>query len=258
MPSIDLEKKSELVGKILLDKGVRQAPVLRVGVALDISGSMSSLYRASRGPSAVQNAFNQLMGVAVKFDDNGELDVFKFDDRAEYVGTSKPDAGDYDRYIERNGIGVRGGTNYVPIVDEAMRFFFGKGTAAPAPKKGIFGGMFGKSDPIAPADDNGNGDNTPVLMLVLTDGEPSDRRQIEQRLAETTGDPVYWHFVGINGNRSSFPTIAKLADALPNVGEVYLPRLDMSDQEIYSQLICDELIEFVAKFTGPVRAGAHG
>ena len=247
MASIDLEKKADLVGAILLDKGVARAPVMRVGVALDISGSMGSLYRGS--PSAVQTAFNQLMGVAVKFDDNGELDVFKFDDRCEYVGTSKPETGDYDRYIERNRIATRGGTNYVPIVDEAMNFFFG----GSAPKKGIFGGMFGKSDPAPSA-----GDDTPVLMLVLTDGEPSDRREIERRLTETTDKAIYWHFVGINGDRSAFPTIAHLADALPNVGEVYLPRLDMSDQEIYRQLICDELIEFVARFTGPVRAGARG
>lgn len=239
MAAIDLEKKADLVGAILLDKGVARAPVMRVGVAIDVSYSMENLFQETGGggffskgnkqPSAVQNAFNQLMGVAVKFDDNGELDVFQFDSNCDYVGTSKPESGDYDQFIKNNNIRPRGGTKYGPIIRESMKFFFEK------------------SD-----------DTTPVLMLILTDGEPSDAREVEKAMAATTDQPIYFHMVGINGSRSNFPTIAHLADALPNVGEVYLPRLDMSDQEIYSQLICDELIEFVARFTGPVRAGARG
>lgn len=245
MASIDLEKKADLVGAILLDKGVVRAPVMRVGVAIDVSYSMEPLFAVKSGGksggflgfgkssdtggiSAVQNAFNQLMGVAVKFDDNGELDVFQFDTNCDYVGTSKPETGDYDQFIKNNRIAPRGGTKYAPIIRETMKFFF-------------------QGD-----------DTTPVLMLILTDGEPSDPREVEAAMTNATEQPIYFHMVGINGSRSSFPTIAKLADALPNVGEVYLPRLDMSDQEIYSQLICDELIEFVAKFTGPVRAGARG
>jgi hypothetical protein len=41
--AIDLEKKAEKVGIILAKKGITQAPTMRVGVAIDISGSMGSL-----------------------------------------------------------------------------------------------------------------------------------------------------------------------------------------------------------------------
>lgn len=231
----DLQKRAAAINTILLSKGVKTAPVMRVGVALDISGSMSSIISSG----ALQAAFNQLMGVSVKFDDNGELDVFKFDTRCEYVGTSKPVKGDYDQYIKNNRIEDRGGTAYAPIVHETMKFFFNHDIGQTA-KKSIFGGLFGGKSAAAAATDE-----TPVLMMILTDGEPGDAREAMAALKAASSESIYFHMVGIGGERRNFPTIAKLADELDNVGEVYLPKLNMSDEEIYSQLICDELIEFV-------------
>lgn len=227
MSSLDLTKKSEEIGQLLLDKGVTEAPIMRVGVALDISGSMGPHI-----PENLQLAFNQMMGVSVKFDDNGELDVFKFDDRCEYVGTSTPEEGDYDVFIKKNGIRARGGTKYAPIVDEAIKFFF-------KPKKtGGFLGFGGKTEAAS---------DEPVLMLIITDGEPWDADETLAAMDAARKHNIYFHLVGIGGSRSSFPTIARLADELPNVGEVYLPNFGMSDSEVYSQLICDELIEWVGQ-----------
>lgn len=237
--AIDLQKKAETVGIILAKSGITQAPTMRVAVALDISGSMDGIIRTG----ALQAAFDQLMGVAVKFDDNGELDVFKFDTRCEYVGTSKPETGDYDQFIKNNRISARGGTNYSPIVTSALDFFFAGDTTT---KKGGFLGFGGKTETVA-------ADNTPVLMLIVTDGEPGDRSETLKAMKDSTSRPIYYHMVGVGGERRNFPTIAYLADELPNVGEVYLPRLKMSDDEIYSQLICQELIEFIGQHTGIVR-----
>ncbi len=245
MADFDLEKKAAKVNQILLRKGIKQAPIMRVGVAIDVSGSMSQFK-----PAVVQTAFNQLMGVAVKFDDNGELDVFKFDHNCSYIGTSKPDKGDYDTYLARNGIRPSGGTNYTPIVTEAMNFFFGGSGSSSAPaKKSMFGGLFGKSDPAPAASASTASGEPPVLMLILTDGEPSDASHALNAMRAASNDPIYFHMVGIGGERRNFPTIARLADELDNVGEVYLPRLDMSDDEIYEQIIGDELLEFVKKFS---------
>lgn len=235
MSRFDLEKKAEIIDRFLLTKGIKQAPTMRVAAALDISGSMSGHIAAGD----LQNALNQLMGAAMRFDDNGELDVFKFDDRCEYVGTCTPD--DYTDYVKRNRISARGGTNYAPIITEAKNFFF-EGTAAQPAKKGFFG--FGKKEAVA-----ATVDNTPVLMLVLTDGEPWDADSLEHAFSSTQNENIYYHLVGIGGTRGKFPTIARLADKLDNVGEVYLPRFDMSDDEVYEQLISDELVEFVGKFT---------
>jgi hypothetical protein len=236
--NFDLQKKAAQINTILLDKGIKNAPTMRVGIALDISGSMGNII----GSGALQKAFNQMMGVSVKFDDNGELDVFKFDTSCTYVGTSEPVDGDYDRFVEKNGIRAYGGTSYAPIVAEATRFFF------QPKKKGGFLGFGGTTEPA---------DNTPVLMLVLTDGEPSDAREAERALAAAQNQPIYFHFVGVGaGGRRAFPTIAHLADALPNVGEVYLENFNMPDSEVYNQLICDELVEWIGGWTGGQRATA--
>lgn len=256
---IDLQKKVEKVTIQLAKKGIQQAPIMRVGVALDISGSMYQIISSGR----LQTAFNQIMGVAVTFDDNGELDVFKFDDRCEYVGTSKPEAGDYDQFIRNNRITDRGGTAFAPIVEAARNFFFkpkGGAVAAAAGKVGGFFG-FGKSKPAeAPATTVEYEDNTPVLMLILTDGEPGDRNATMRAMkaTEDAGLPIYYHMVGINGTRDSFRTIAWLADELGNVGEVYLPSIDMTDDEIYAQVIGDELVGFVANFAQPVLSRNRG
>ena len=90
-------------------------------------------------------------------------------------------------------------------------------------------------------------DKTPVLMMVITDGEPArgDVQETLRQMRAHQNDNIYYHLVGVGGDRSSFPTIAMLADELDNVGEVYLPRFDMTDEEVYSQLISDELVDFV-------------
>lgn len=245
MTGISLEKKAEMVGILLTKKGINQAPVMRVGIAIDISGSMSGLYSSG----ALQTAFDQMMGVAVKFDDNGELDVFQFNTGCEYVGTSSPS--NHADYIRKN-IRINGGTNYGPIVEQATKFFFGGGAAEPSKSGGFLGGLFGKKAPEAAAPTAT--DNTPVLMIVLTDGEPNDARETLRLLEQNQSRPIYWHFVGIGGTRSSFKTIAHLADELPNVGEVYLPRLEMSDEDIYDQLICDELVQWIGNQSTPQAA----
>ena len=232
MASLDLEKKSEKVSALLLDKGVTEAPTMRVAVAIDISLSMANHFSSGN----VQKAFDQLMGVSVQFDDDGELDVFKFDTRCDYVGTSTPEEGDYNTFIKDKGIAPRGGTAYSPIVDAAVQHFF-------APKKsGGFLGFGGKTEDAS---------NEPVLLMIVTDGEPnrSDVPVTLAKMAEQVNRPIYFHLVGVGGSRSSFPTIAHLADELPNVGEVYLPSFNMTDEALYEQLICDELIEFVGKFS---------
>lgn len=248
MSKFDLQKKAEVIDRFLLAKGVAKAPIMRVGAALDISGSMDMDTRRPEttriiSSGKLQKALNQLMGAAMRFDDNGELDVFKFDTMCEYVGTATPS--NYENYISKQGIRARGGTAYSPIVAAAQKFFFGGGAPAQPAKKRLFG--FGGSTPAVPAT---GGDNTPVLMLVITDGEisQSDRAETNAQLQRAESTPIYYHYVGVGGTRKDFPSIAFLADERPNVGEVYLPSFDLSDDEVYAQLICPELIEFIAKF----------
>lgn len=223
MVGISLEKRAEKVEAILLTKGIKTAPTMRVGNALDISGSMDRTI--ARGD--LQEAFSQTMGVALTFDDNGELDVFKFNHGCQFVDTA--DKNNYETFINKKGISANGGTSYAPVIEEAIKFYF------EAKKVGGFLGFGGKTVQ----------NNEPVLMLIHTDGEPSDASATKRALNNAKKYPIYFHFVGVGGTRSNFPTIADLADEFPNVGEVYLPRFDMSDDEVYNQLICDELVDWI-------------
>jgi len=247
--NLDLKKKQDIVVDLLKKKGVNKSPVMRVGAAVDISYSMSGHINEGRDGNRLQMTVNQLMGPALTFDDNGEIDMFKFDDRCDYVGTCGPT--NYKHFVRDNNIRVRGGTAYTPIVAAAQDFFFGttKTAVVEPAKKGLFG--FGSKPAVTATAPVEKVDNSPVLMMIITDGEvsSSDKAACEKALRAATSTNIYYHFVGVGGNERSFPTIHYLADALPNVGEVYLKDFGMSDEEVYSQLICDELIQFVAKFS---------
>lgn len=259
--NFDLTKKAELVTNLLAKKGVVNVPKMRVGAALDVSYSMEPHINDGRPGNRLQKTVDQLMGPAIKLDDNGEIDMFKFDDYCKYVGTCSPDT--YSDYVQKNGIRVSGGTAYAPIIKTVLDFYFGKSkqvVVEPA-KKGLFG--FGSKPAITAKQPADVVDNTPVLMMIITDGEVSaaDRRETEKLLREAIDKPIYFHFVAVGngsgrGGPKGFPTIHYLADALPNVGEVYLPDFGMSDEEVYEQLICDELSEFLGKFSNNSVASA--
>lgn len=68
MSSISLLKKN--VGVILEKKNLNNV-VARVGLVLDISGSMRKLYKNG----TVQNVVERILAVASRFDDDGQLDV---------------------------------------------------------------------------------------------------------------------------------------------------------------------------------------
>ena len=63
------------IAKVVLEKKKLQGVVARVGLVLDISGSMRALYR----DGVVQEAVERILAVASQFDDNGSLDVWVYD-----------------------------------------------------------------------------------------------------------------------------------------------------------------------------------
>lgn len=213
----NLTKATETLDRFLLEKGVASAPTLRVGAALDISGSMHRVISSGN----LQRTLNQLVPVGLKFDDDGQVDVFKFDDRCTHVGTMN--AKNYEDYVRAKGIQDRGGTSYAPIVAEVSDYFF--------KAKGFF---------------NRKPDTTPVLMQIITDGDCGDAAAAERAFVAAQKLPIYWQFVAV-GN-ASFRTIKHLADTYPNVGDVYLRDFGLSEEEVYAQVVCEELVEWVKKF----------
>lgn len=243
--TIDLKKKVETATISLAKKGITKVPPLRVGAVYDVSGSMSGIY--SRGH--VQKAADQVLGVGMKFDDDGQVDSFIFDHRAAYVGTqTENEYGSFvsDTILSRNDLW--GSTNYGAGLQATLDYFFGKGVRSKVfvpGKKGLFGTSKGgwKDETFK------SQGNDPVMVLFFTDGSPDGGDRSAQIIgdAERQGLPIYFNLIGV-GPGNSFRVLQKLADDYDNCGFVSLSDFNMSDAALYDALLgTDEFIDFIKK-----------
>lgn len=259
--SITLEKRAEAVGIILAKAGITKIPPVRVGLALDVSGSAKGLYTGG----IMQKTIDRLIAVAMKFDDNGELDMWSFTDGFDRLeNASAADEGTYvnQQILENSDITLWNGTEYGPVLEDMVSFWFPSKTATQAVVQeatGFFKGLFGKKvAAVTPApvlaagvDAHGASIGLPAMGIFVTDGENSDRGHAAQVLRDSANVNVYWVLVGV-GPSHNFSFLQEQADKLDNVGFVNLSSLDISDEDLYQQLIG------TTEFTGWIktRAGA--
>lgn len=235
MSKVSLEKRTQQVGVILEKRAVKQIPPIRVGLALDVSGSSEWMYNNG----IMQETVDRLLAVAMKFDDNGELDMWAFDNQATALETATANSyGDYVRkaIMENRNVHKWHGTEYAPPIQKMINHYFG-GVGAAA--KGMFGGLFG-SKAAAPVS------GEPAMCMLITDGQNFDRNEAAKLLRDAVKYNIYWQMVGV-GNPSEFAFIRQMADELPNVGYVNLSSLDLSDEQLYNQLIGEEFCEWIKK-----------
>lgn len=233
------ERQKAAVKINLTKKGINKPPIMRVAAAYDVSGSAKPIYQAGH----FEEASNRLMAIAGVFDDNGELDAWSFDSGFTRLETAK--VNDYGSYVktqilEKSSVHKWGGTNYAPVMGDMLKFFFEPHTEK---TKGGFLGFGSKSVTIQPENVD-----VPVLAMFITDGANTDRAETERLLRAAADKPIYWSLVGVGKNASEFDFLKRMADELPNAGFVNLSSLDISDAQLYDELICDELIEFIGKF----------
>lgn len=228
--SISLEKRAEKVGIVLAKRGITQVPAVRVGCALDVSGSAKGFY--DRG--IMQETLDRLMGVAMKFDDNGELDIWAFSNSYKRCSTAASgDAGTFinNKFLREAQSALWGGTSYGPVLKDAIDYYFKPAT----------GGLFGFGGKKSYTND------PPAMLLFITDGANDDRGAAAKVLKEAEGKPVYFMMVGI-GPESNFSFIKDQADLLPNVGFVNLNDLSISDDNLYEQLVSGEFADWVKQY----------
>lgn len=223
--SIDLQKKADQVGITLAKKGISKVPTCQVKAALDVSGSMDHAYRSGN----VQRAFEQLLGFAFKFDDDGSIDMYAFDSRGIRLKTATEEG--YKTYIKEHVQHLVGGsTNYGPVLQMITEDSVGKPSG---------GGFFSKPKP-APG-------GAPTVALFFTDGECYDGDAADRviREAEKNNSPIYYHLIGVGG--ASFRTLERLADAYDNCGFAQIRDISMSDEDMYKLLITDEFVAYLKK-----------
>lgn len=251
--SISLEKRAEKIGIILAKHDIVTVPPVRVGLALDVSGSAQGLYQSG----VMQETVDRLLAVSLKFDDNGELDMWAFDNRHSQLETATP--ADYGTYIRQKlllneEISLWGGTSYGGVLEDMIQFWFkGKPTVQQTTRKtgGLFG-LFQRDEvveQVVASTLSPELAKLPAMGLLVTDGENSDKDYAERILTASKNHNVYWQMVGV-GQAHHFEFLERMADDLPNVGFVNLESLSQTDDEIYSQLIAQEFISWV-KSLGP-------
>ena len=167
---VDLEKKDKellsLVKKVSvsLEKKNLLTDRAKVALCLDISGSMSSLYRSGK----IDTLVRRVMAMGYRFDDDGEIDVFLFGAKVHEWGGIGVD--DYRTFVGdmRRRHPLEGGTKYGAAIERIRKFYA-----------------------------SNNPEGLPVYVMFVTDGGTDDRAKTERELRAASAEPIFWQFMAI-------------------------------------------------------------
>lgn len=224
---VDLSKKTQvdLCGK-----------VARVVVALDYSGSMSNLYT----DGTIQRTLNRLVPLGLSFDDNGELDVYLFENGfRKFKPLTLANYADYKTNIIDTSNYRMGGTSYAPVLSDIT----GKDID---PKPSMFGSLFRRKSVV---NDSSRCDDPLTFVLFITDGEPGDRANTDNIIRKSSYTNTFIQFIGIGNN--DFNYLEHLDDLkdrpIDNTGFSKLTNLNsISDVELYT-MILEEFSNWIRK-----------
>lgn len=196
----------------------------RVALAIDISTSMTSLFRNG----TVQEVCEKLLALGVKFDDNAAIDVFLFG-HGNYEAAELKESEFYG-YVQSKlepRYPLEPATNYAGVMDRIMKKYYPNSYG----DRGFLKSFFGKKE---------DEPQEPVFVIFVTDGDNADRSATENIVIESSKYGIFWQFVGI-GN-ASFSTLKRLDDLqgkyIDNADFFQLDDIgSVSDKEIYNRLL---------------------
>lgn len=211
--AINLTKSKENLDKVLVNlskegKVNLSKHIARVALAMDYSGSMDRLFMSG----AVQNTITRLLPIALRFDDNGELESWLFSNGKKRL---KPvTINNYENYVKdvmtKSGMNM-GGTEYAPVLKDIVKYYNISDLA-----------------------------NIPVFVIFITDGANSDRNETDKIIRKLSEYNMFIQFVGI-GNES-FNYLRSLDDMqgrkYDNTGFISVKDMEkLNDKELYTELI---------------------
>lgn len=244
---VSLKKRSDAVKVSLKKSGVAKEKVtLRVGCALDISGSMQGNFASGR----VSDLVDRLLPVADQFDDNGEIDMWAFNTSSRELPPATP--ANYGGYVEKElrGLNINGGTNYAPVIEDIAHHYFGKEDVLVSKEEkptGFFGKLFGQTKTVSTYETRAVTESEiPALVFFISDGEASDTGATDRLMTQLRDEKVYWVMIGI-GAANQFRFMQLLADQYENVGFINFKSLDLTDEQIYDSIINGELANWINK-----------
>lgn len=209
-PKVSLEKAKVSLDKHLVNLKKEKnldlnGLVCQVKVYADISGSMKKRYRTGK----VQEALTRLFPIALKFDDDGQMEVCVFDtDCYELVPMTMQN---YEDYVEKEiltNYEPYEGTKYAPSIRHAIRTC--------------------------------KGNSIPVFVIFITDGNCSDGAESDQAFRDSAEYPMFIQCVGIG--HETFSYLVKIDDLpgrrVDNTAFVKISELEnLSDDELYGKLL---------------------
>ncbi len=150
--SVSLEKK-----RLLTDRA-------KVALCLDISGSMSSLYKSGK----IDTLVRRVMALGYWFDDDGEIDVFLFGAKVHDWGAIGVD--DYKTFVRdmQRRHPLEGGTRYGDAIARIREFY-----------------------------SRNNPEGLPVYVMFVTDGGTDDKAKTQRELRAASAEPLFWQFMAI-------------------------------------------------------------
>jgi hypothetical protein len=211
---IDMSKHAENLNTVLIDmskngKTNMSNHTARVAVVMDYSGSMSNMFRNG----SVQDVITRLLPIALKFDDNGELESWLFSEG--YERLEPVTASNYERYVKNimmNASMYMGGTNYAPALKDIVRYYKDKHPST-----------------------------IPAFVMFITDGDNWDETATNAIIRELSNYNMFVQFVGI-GNGSDFNYLRELDNLSgrkhDNTGFIAVRDMNkMNDQQLYTEML---------------------
>jgi hypothetical protein len=205
MTTISLMKKT---AGVILEKKKLTNVVARVGLILDMSGSMRSLYKNG----TVQKVVERILAVASQFDDDGSLDVWVYDN--EFSRLKSVTERDFENYVE----------DY--ILSNDLIHKFGRNDEPP-----VMEDVIRKYTVEEPGKE-------PTFIVFINDG--GCKRTIKKPIVESSNKPIFWQFVGIGD--SNFEVLEKLDTMegrfIDNANFFHIKDIEkISDEELYNNLL---------------------
>jgi hypothetical protein len=152
--------------RVVLEKNKLSDITARVGLVMDISGSMFGRYQ----DGSVQDVVNKIVPLAVQFDDDGELDLW-------YYGSNSK---------RMDSVNTKNYTKAVPQTWSSLMTSLGYGN--------------NESEVMHLVIEEYKKSTLPAYILFITDGGVENENSIKQLLVTASKMPIFWQFVGLGGS----------------------------------------------------------
>lgn len=178
----------------------------RVNLVLDYSSSMCGLYI----DGTVQEVITKILPLALKFDDNGELDCYLFSNNFRKVrGCTELNYANYIKKVIKPKCEEMGGTYYAPVLNKIHK---------------------------------NDSSKIPTFTIFLTDGDNSDPAMTDDIIRQSSTDNGFIMFVGIGNAEFRYLRRLDTLDGRPvdNTGFVRFDDISRVDEtKLYEKLLSE-------------------